>query len=218
MKAADVRRDAVWQNLQSQEASHPFGAYHRRCYQTYTHKKALDRIRKCRDSQAEASISDDASMLDKAADSQVQCTRAGSEHAVSTRKSLRSVSVTVSLDACLFCGQKRWKHRKRKRESEPLSECMTFQAALAITEAANARQDERILRELQARPYAIASELRYHRSCYAAYTDKRSIQSILEKRVAEEDAGAEEQGSPFQRAFCHLKAEVEKIKLMLQLV
>ena len=142
----------------------------------------------------------------------------GSEHAMSTRKSLRSVSVTVSLDACLFCGQKRWKHRKRKRESEPLSECMTFQAALAITEAANARQDERILRELQPRPYAIASELRYHRSCYAAYTDKRSIQSILEKRVAEEDAGAEEQGSPFQRAFCHLKAEVEKIKLMPQLL
>ena len=71
MKAADVRRDAVWQNLQSQEASHPCGAYHRRYYQTYTHKKALDRIRKCRDSQAETSISDDASTLDKAADSQV---------------------------------------------------------------------------------------------------------------------------------------------------
>ena len=190
----------MWQNLQSQEASHPCGAYHRRCYQTYTHKKALDRIRKFRDSQAEASISDDASMLDKAADSQVP--ESGSEHAVSTRKSLRSVSVTVSLDACLFCGQKRWKHRKRKRESEPLSECMTFQAALAITEAANARQDERILRELQARPDAIASELRYHRSCYAAYTDKQSTQSILEKRVPEEDAGAEQQGSPFQRAFC----------------
>ena len=47
--------------------------------------------------------------------------------------------MTVSLDACMFCG----KHRKR---NEPLSECLTFQAALAITEAPNARQDERILR------------------------------------------------------------------------
>ena len=66
---------------------------------------------------------------------------------VSTRKSLRSVSVTVSLDAYMSV---MWgKHRKRKRKSEPLSECMISQAALAITEA---RQDER-------RPDAIASIL-----------------------------------------------------------
>ena len=49
-------------------------------------------------------------------------------------------------------------NRKRKRKSEPLSECMKFQAALAITEAANARQDERILRDVQARADAIAMQ------------------------------------------------------------
>ena len=47
--------------------------------------------------------------------------------------------------------------------------------------------------------------LRYHRSCYAAIYPEH-----IRERVAGEDAGAEQQGSPFQRAFCHLKAEVEK--------
>ena len=52
--------------------------------QTYTHKKALDRIPRCGDSQAEASISDDASTLNTAAVSQVP--ESEYEHAVSTRR------------------------------------------------------------------------------------------------------------------------------------
>ena len=42
--AADVRRDDVWRNLQSYQVDEPMGSYHRRCYQTYTHRKTLQRI------------------------------------------------------------------------------------------------------------------------------------------------------------------------------
>ena len=85
MKAAAVRRDAVWQNLQSQEISHTTDAAIRR---TPTRRPLIAFVNVESEiySQAEASIGHQ--RLDKAADSQVP---ESSEHAVSTRKSLRSV-------------------------------------------------------------------------------------------------------------------------------
>lgn len=84
---------------------------------------------------------------------------------------------------------------------------MTFQAAMTVTEAASVREDDRILREVQCGPDAIAADARYHRSCYAAFTDRRALQKLLEKKVAEEDGPEDEEGSPYQH---HLQNEIQR--------
>lgn len=82
---------------------------------------------------------------------------------------------------------------------------MTFQASSAIKEAAILRGDKRIIRKVQARLDSIAAETKYHRSCYAAYTDKRAFE------VAQEDAEEESDRNPYQRAFLvHLKTRLNE--------
>ena len=88
---------------------------------------------------------------------------------------------------------------------------MTLQAAMVIKEAATVRGDDRIVREMSG-PDAIAADLeaaRYHRSCYAAFTDTRAIKKLLENHITDED-GQEEGDSPYRRAFQHIQSEVQR--------
>ena len=176
------------------------GSYHRHCYQTYTHRKTLQRIAS---RHLGASQDPDAS---KSSDSENSDTRDDEEMSRACSRKTRNKVARTNMAACLFCGQQRQKRHHGK--SEPLSDCMTLQAAMVIKEAATVRGDDRIVREMSG-PDAIAAEAaRYHRSCYAAFTDTRAIKKLLENHITDED-GQEEGDSPYRHAFQHIQTESE---------
>lgn len=219
--AATLRKDDVWERLLSAnlepdlEHSAPRGSYHRRCYQAYTHRKTLQALEPTSSSSTAASSSQSEETctdagVDGTAGGAVVARPEGLEDVVPTRRTTRSMTSKTDILACLFCQQKGWKNRgSRVKRSEGLSQCLTFQAAETVMEAANIREDERVLMQIQGGPDAIAAEVRYHKSCYSAYTDKRALQSLEEAGVAEEDSSAGGARSKFWEAFMILADEVE---------
>ena len=214
--AAEIRQDFVWELLKSSQISSPRGFYHRRCYQAYTHKKTLQRkqvqrkqVQRKRDTEAThahptTSDSDNDCLSGSPGGSTVTATGSSG-----LGRLTRSKISKTDISACLFCKKRHNKQRKGKK-SESLSECMTFQAAEAIREAAIARDDEEVLMELQCGPDAIAAEVWYHRSCYSAYTDKRTIQKLLEQKVLDENRMSKLGTRPYELAFQHLAIEIQQ--------
>ena len=210
VKAARVRRDDMWDALLAEgldEDSEPRGGYHRRCYQSYTHKKALRRVPFEVGAAAtvltsyHGFVGFDKEDVDAVATSSAD------------RPVTRSMTERTNIKACLFCQSKYWKRRKGMRR-EPLSVCETFEAAAAIFEAANIRvgqTSERILMELESGPDPIAAEVCYHRSCYADFTDQRKLYAMQEEALAAENVCSDndhENLGPFEKAFDVLQREV----------
>lgn len=167
--AASVRQDTTWHFLLGEgfvdSGSQPQGGYHRKCYSSYTHKKALAVMKRKRKSKAETDS--------KAEESETKTGDKTIAPEIKRQKmTTRSDLPKHEKKACLFCrktGKK--KHRRSKhRTAEPLTECQTFEAAERIHHAAKMRQDECVLREVKAGPDFIASEVVYHASCYRKYT------------------------------------------------
>ena len=226
VRAATLRQDDVWQKLVAAknlgpdlEHSAPRGSYHRRCYQAYTHRKTLQALETAtsRSSgtgasspQTSAADGTNAGVDGAAVGAASSCSVGSAGDVAPARRTTRSMTVKTDVTACLFCQQKGWKHRgSRGKRSEGLSQCLTFQAAETIREAATIREDERVLIQVQAGPDAIAAEIKYHKSCYSTYTDRRALQSLEEAGVAEEDSVAGGARSKFQEAFVVLADVVE---------
>ena len=68
----------------------------------------------------------------------------------------------------LFCQTKT--KRRQGKGSERLSLCERFEASQRILEAARAKNDERVVLELQSNPDCIVTDTLCQRSCYAKYT------------------------------------------------
>jgi hypothetical protein len=122
--------------------------FHRCCYQTFTNTKYL------RKRQTSGDVTNDMQP--------------------STSKRSRSETSTVLLpsDKCLFCGQQqRWVSGKGKGKREQLTKCVTETAEASIKEAANAKQDTKLLCIIQDVDL-IAREAHYHNSCRRNFTRK----------------------------------------------
>ena len=116
VQAARVRQDGLWETLVSEgidSDSEPQGTYHRRCYQSYTHKKTLKGIaasRKASNAVANSSDSDGAACGDDGVldeDGALGSIPASCGSTSSIRKRItRSMTGKTNLKACLLC-QKR---------------------------------------------------------------------------------------------------------------
>ena len=76
---------------------------------------------------------------------------------------------------CLICQSR--KYDKSKKNPLALTQCMTFEAGKKLTQAAEIRQDFRILGEISNKD-PIAMEVCYHHRCYVNYIRKRSLDHL----------------------------------------
>ena len=176
----------------------PWGAYHRQCYQTYTHKKLLARLKKRR--------SEEGTSIPTSADEILDCTpKAGpaseSGHYL-LRKNLRSnQALNTDKRMCIIC-QKDKRNTRNHGRNEPLSVCTNLKDTLL--KAAKLHQDDRIIMQLESVLDNVAADVLYHRSCYQAYTHPKEMRRLTDS--LEED----HHSSPFQSAFQALVREIEE--------
>ena len=137
--------------------------YHRLCYQVFTMKSKLDRITTQR--------SKEQSVLKRKL---LNITDCENEEEDEDRKGLdrpkRNMSTGSVLlpNECIFCKRKRY----RNKRIEPLMKCVEDRAVRSIRFAAEANNDFAILGLLS--KDIIASEAKYHSSCYKIYTKPNS--------------------------------------------
>ena len=159
--SAEVRKDNIYERMSEKwdaKNIEEIGRYHRKCYQHYTNKTNLDRLKRKR----EISGNNASSYVD----SQTQ------DLPHPKRLSRSAVSATT-YDACILCQTN--KYSKRFKDNEPLTNLETIQASETLVEAARKRNDERILLAVEGRDL-VAMEVKYHRTCYKGYTHKRDTQ------------------------------------------
>ena len=59
------------------------------------------------------------------------------------------------------------------RLAEKLTQCATYEAEFSLLDAARTRSHARILNELENQD-GIANEIKYHRTCFSLYVNKKS--------------------------------------------
>ena len=157
-RAAEVRQDGTWEKLEGEWERGPWGAYHRQCYQTYTHKKLLARLKKRR--------SEEGTSIPTSAYEVLDCTpKAGpaneSGHYL-LRKNLRSnQALNTDKRMCIIC-QKDKRNTRNHGRNEPLSVCTNLKDTLL--KAAKLHQDDRIIMQLESVLDNVAADVLYHRS------------------------------------------------------
>jgi len=97
---------------------------------------------------------------------------------------------------CMFC--KKITHKKEKS----LQNVSTFEAANNITQCAEAKGDEDMLRLLLGVSYdLVAAEAKYHKACFASYVSKSNLKS----KAFREEAGKE---SAYDKAFLEMASDI----------
>ena len=97
---------------------------------------------------------------------------------------------------CMFC--KKITHKKEKA----LQNVSTFEAANNITQCAEAKGDEYMLRLLLGVSYdLVAAEAKYHKACFASYASKSNLKS----KAFKEEAGKE---SAYDKAFLEMASDI----------
>ena len=91
--------------------------------------------------------------------------------AMATPRTTRQNLPATDLTKCLICQETKRDKRKR-RLTESLTQCLTFEAEYSLLNAAKSRGNERVVKELDGRD-AIALEVRYHRTYYQDFTHKK---------------------------------------------
>ncbi|XP_067931037.1 uncharacterized protein [Watersipora subatra] len=145
---------------------------HQSCYSKYTNVSKIEKAEK-----SHLKKSSTVTLLESVPSSDEEKTK--NSESESTAKLLRSTSTvrarrrTSVLDpTCIICqrlGKFIKSKRTHKRKSEALSQTQTLTAGL-LKKAAEIRNDHRILMYVRdADP--VASEVRYHKSCYQTYTN-----------------------------------------------
>ena len=151
-------------------------AYHRECYQSYTNKDHLQRITRKR----QGEISQEITFAPKQ----------------------RRTIPTFNQPICIICQKQ--KYGRNKKNLEILVQCQTFEAGKSITSAAEIRKDEKVLLQIRGIDL-IAEGIKYHRSCFQQYTNKKSLNLIINKpalpTVSKDEA--------YNKAFLELSCEVQ---------
>ncbi|XP_077972179.1 uncharacterized protein LOC120332986 [Styela clava] len=161
----DVAFEVIERYFTSEESGNvppipPNAGYHRCCYQRYTCKNKMGRRKSHKEKRKAEELDPDTLALPK--------------------KMLRSSIPTKGLRTierphifsvkCTICGITRFKRNKvtGKRVLEKLTRCQTLEAG-CLLEAAKRKKDEILLLQLRDVD-PVASEVRYHSSCYQGYT------------------------------------------------
>lgn len=159
--SAEVRQDNVYERMSGKwdaKNMEEFGRYHRKCYQHYTNKTNLDRLKRKRENFGNDACS--------SVDSKTQ-------DLPNPKRLSRSAVSATTYDTCLLCQTN--KYSKQFKDNEPLTNLETIQASETLVEAARKRNDERILLAVEGKDL-IALEVKYHRTCYKGYTHKGDTQ------------------------------------------
>ena len=187
--AAELRKDETWKKLEGSWESGPRGAYHRDCYQAYTHREHLERLQRRR-SEGKSTCAPEAAEE-----------KASEIGAAQRRTNLRSNRALSSNKLkCIICQQDK-KDPRDRRKNETLTKCTNLNDTLL--NAAKLRQDDRTLLELESRGVDnVAGDLLYHCSCYREYTRAKDLRRL-------EDT-PEDDSDPYRLAFQELVAEIEE--------
>ena len=163
-RAAEIRQGSIFLQLKDHWDREPIGVQHRKRYQAYTNKSLLDRLQNRRaESESFATM----------ACVGVRLRSESPTKSESSRSSRKSTPAPQTEEVCIFCQTRR---KRSGKEFETLSQCRTFNADKRVTKSAEKKNDQRI-------PLAIlfedlvASEVKYHKSCYRAYTKGCKLES-----------------------------------------
>lgn len=167
-RAAEIRQDQIFLQLKDHWDKGPIGVKHRKCYQSYTNKTLLDRLKKKRD---ESKVVGTMALegVASTSDSPME-----SEHARSSRT---STPVPQTEEVCIFCQTKR---KRCGKKIENLSQCLSFEADERVTKSAERKNDHRLLLAIRCEDL-VATEVKYHKSCYRGYTKGCEIASDVGK-------------------------------------
>ena len=166
-KAAAIRQDHIFFELKDHWDKGPIGVKHRKCYQSYTNKTLLDRLKKKREESNAASTV----TLDEVAP------MADNPEPESVRSSRTSTPVPQTEEVCIFCQKKR---KRCGKEIENLSQCLSFEADERVTKSAERKNDHRLLLAIRCEDL-VAKEVKYHKSCYRAYTKGSESPMVADK-------------------------------------
>ena len=64
---------------------------------------------------------------------------------------------------------------------EPLTQCVTFEAEYNLLGTARTRSDVRLVAELEGQD-AIAKEVKYYRTCFTLYVNKKTLGRLADKQ------------------------------------
>ena len=119
----------------------------------------------------------------------------------------RSSLPRTDLKKCLICQEDKRDGRDRRR-LEKLTRCEGDSTPGKLLNAAQIRRHDRILLEIDQQDLW-AKDILYHVLCYKVFTSPRALHLIMEKEMAEEDAGDDLREAK-TRAFAKLTAYVEQ--------
>ena len=171
-EAALIRKDDIYiQNSEYLEHDSPHGSYHRQCYQRYTNKEHLQRIKKKRCPENSSNI-----------------------HASPPKRLKRSDVLPGSRQKekiCFICRKiKKLNHEKKSYEFT--ISVMREDVEEKIKNAARIRKDERVLLDVEGQDLK-AIGYYYHRTCYARYTNIKTLTNLTKQETPNKDN--------FQEAF-----------------
>ena len=146
--------------------------YHRKCYQYFTMKKSLERLMKQKtDIQTAISRNTDGSIDTE-------------ETVIQHRNKRGKSSSTILPKRCIFCEKE--KKYKGMQSKEPLRLCIDERATATIISVATKKKYYRILSITD----LIASEARYHSTCYKQYTKVNNNQKNVPTNYQEAEQAA----------------------------
>ena len=190
-QASKVRGDKVIKRFKNVLENKPMGSYHRKCYSSISHKQHLDPVIQKRKAENEASIDHSSSHAD-------------SSTSAEKSKLRRSLQPTTSMEGCLICQKS--KRIPKSKSLEKLSNCETFQAGATLLNAAKVRKDQIVIVAIEHQD-VVATEVKYHRSCYASYTSVKTLDAILKSDETE----SRKQRSEYDIAFKKLAAHITEM-------
>lgn len=195
-KCAKRRRDAICNHMEGQWKDGPKGFYHRTCYQNYTDKSKVERAEKQYQNSTYTSECNDQATSVEPLDPE--------------RRLSRSHFEPFDVGRCAMCQKNKMKKGTRSRE--PLTLNMTECASITLMNAAQIRNDKRLLKEIKDQD-TIALEIKYHKTCYRDYVRPNSLENIERQNCEEEDATNRSYNSAFDKIKELVKSEViEKAK------
>ena len=168
--AALEREDEIYHSLKDLLNGDPCGVYHRCCYQSYTNKEHILRTKRQRQSV----------WSEESPDSPPP-------------KRIAREPPKPKSTLCIICKENRY-DRRNKKQFMPLRQCMTFEAGQNLLRAAERKNDEHVLCELQGID-PIANEVHYHHVCYVRYVKTKKTEAVPD---------------PYENAFKVIAESVER--------
>ncbi len=154
--------------------------YHRECYQMFTHKKTLNKIKNSLTLEKEKDLREEEDLndlinscngyLSNIQMPEKQTSTVQLRSSFETPSSTSTTSNTLLPDLCIFCNRK---VKYVKRNQEPLRMCQVKSTQLTLEKCATEKEDFQMLSLLATRNLCSAFG-KYHPSCYQEYTRPKS--------------------------------------------